>query len=146
MQTDYLIKVVSHNEVAGEKEENAFVSRGSFIKNDDGYTLTYTDSLGETLAKTELIFENPQRLTIKRNGDMQTVIHLEKGKRNISAHTLAFGEINLGVTALEISSRLDESCGCLHFKYETDTDGVPLGLMDFYISFHKKGTKQTLHF
>lgn len=145
MDFDYLVKVTAHNDVAGEKEDIAFVSCGSFIPEGDGYTLVYDDTSGEVSAKTVLSYKEGS-LTVERLGDMKTFIPLEKGKRNISSHELPFGTINLGVTALEIVSRTDEECGCLHFKYQTDTDGDPLGLMDFYISFHKKGTKQTLHF
>lgn len=146
MDFDYIVKVTAHNEVAGETNDIDFESSAAFAQDDQGYSLLYYDPTGETPIKTFIRYRNNKRLTIKNHGDMETFIPIECGKRHSSSHILPFGRFYLGVTGLEISSNVNESCGCLHIKYETDTDGEHLGLMDFYISFHKKGTEQTLHF
>lgn len=142
MEFNYLVSIDTKQKIDGDEENLQVITHASFSGTKDDYTLVYTEQNRETgESKTELRCEKGQKITVIRFGSgMTTNLMLEKGIRHISCHSTPYGTFNMGITAIEVNSDMDENGGTLHFKYATDIENSPLGEIVF--DFRLKPKKQ----
>ena len=132
MKVDNLITLHTVQETDGDKDILDMTARASLRGGEDDYYITYTDEDGDLEGcETTLHVENGSCITISRKGSYNSHMIVEKNVRHISHHTTPYGSFSLGVSALNISSKIKKGGGTLDFSYCTDIDMHPLGEIEF---------------
>lgn len=135
LQEDYLISIHTCQEVEGEKDVIEMTTLASLEGEDNDYYITYIeDDNGLAGTKTVLHVENKSCITICREGGYNSHMIVEKNVRHISQHITPYGSFMLGVSALNIDSKMKKDGGTLNFKYCTDVDMIPVGEIEFNIT------------
>ncbi|MGN0447823.1 MAG: DUF1934 domain-containing protein [Acutalibacteraceae bacterium] len=142
MEKDYLIKVVSHQNIEGESDDSEIITFADLTFDSGGYTVSYSqeDENGNP-ASTTIVVKDGSVSVIRCGSEITTNLMLEKGIRQISHHQTPYGSFSMGINTLEIDSDVKETGGRLYFKYATDIELSPLGEISFEITLKKrKGT------
>ncbi len=137
---DYYVRVKAVNTIEGEKEEYDFVTEAYLDGDADDYTLIYYENNNGEFARTVLKVVGGEKVVLKRESEMCTLMTIEADKRNISEIILPFGKITMGVMGVTVESDFHDGKGSLRLRYITYTDKEPLGDMRFTFEFYKKGT------
>lgn len=139
---DYLICVTGIQEVDGEKDQIELTTVGSYITK-NGHTYIgykeYDDDNPAVSSNNLVKVESNSKVTIIRNGDNQTRLILEKGKRHQCHYRTVMGDLMIGVFADTINNRLNEKGGKLHVKYYLDFNNEFVSNNEFYIDVKEKG-------
>ncbi len=135
MKENCLLKIITNQNIEGVKDELELTTLASFSGSDDDYYLSYTEKTAEHEDfNTTLHVEDGKRITILRDGSYDSHMIIEKDVRHISQLLTEYGVLSLGTSALSINSNVKQGNGKLHFKYETDIDMKPLGVIEFNIT------------
>lgn len=134
--------MITNQFIEGEKEVIEMTSLADFSGNADDYYISYCDDDGELKGcRTTLHVEHGSLITIQREGAYDSYMIIEKNSRHISHHTTPYGSFAMGISALEIDSKMDENGGKLSFKYSTDMDMRPVGEIEFDITVKERNIK-----
>lgn len=126
---DFLIRIKSCVEQDGKPQQVELTTRGSFLRKNGSYFITYkeTETTGYAGCTTTLkVAEDASRVAMLRYGKAATQLVIEKGRRNVCHYETGYGSITLGVTADEIAHELSEKGGTVHFSYVLDADSADL--------------------
>lgn len=139
MEKEFLISVLTKQEIEGEKEELEVMTKASLTFSENGYEISYIEEEEDgSQSKTNLLVENGS-ITVSREGVISTHLVLTKGIRNLSHHVTPYGAFSMGVEATVIESEMNESGGILRFVYKTDIEQKPLGEIEFDITLNPIG-------
>ncbi|MEE1321577.1 MAG: DUF1934 domain-containing protein [Acutalibacteraceae bacterium] len=139
MKNSYLITVVTVQEIEGEKEVLELTTHADFSGNSDDYTITYREHDSEEgESKTVLRVENSEKVSVSREGAINSYMTIETGVRHLSHHVTPYGAFSLGITAKKVNSDMDENGGSLIFRYTTDQEMQPIGEIEFTITLKRK--------
>ncbi|MGN1418673.1 MAG: DUF1934 domain-containing protein [Acutalibacteraceae bacterium] len=139
MKEDYLMTMVTHQNVEGEKEVIEMTTVADFVGDTDDYYISYTDDDGDLKGcRTTLHVENGSCITITREGSYDSHMIVEQNARHISHHTTPYGSFSLGVCAIDIESQMTRRGGKLNFRYSTDIDMRPMGEIEFNIEIEQR--------
>lgn len=139
VKENFLMTMITHQLIEGEKEVIEMTSLASFEGNADDYSITYCDEDGDLKGcKTTLHVEKGSMVTIRREGDYSSHIIVEKNARHISHHVTPYGTFAMGVSALDVDSKMTEKGGKLSFRYSTDMDMRPIGEIQFDITVKER--------
>lgn len=142
VEENYLMTMVTNQLIDGEKEVIELTSLADFVGDADDYYISYNDDDGELKGcKTTLHVENGSIITINRQGAYHSHIVIEKNSRHVSHHATPYGSFSMGVSALEIDSKMTSEGGKLSFKYSTDMDMRPVGEIEFNITIKERNLK-----
>jgi len=125
IREEYLIRVESIQEAAGEKEHISLATKGEFCLKDRSSYITYkeTEATGyadcTTTIKADL---SGNKVGMLRFGAAQSQLTIEKDIRHICHYDSGAGAFSLGITADEIRCNLTEQGGELVFGYLLDFD------------------------
>ena len=135
VKENYLMTMVTHQLVEGEKEVIEMTTVADFKGTENDYYITYSDDDGELKGcTTTLHVEDGRLITIRREGGYDSHIIVEKNSRHVAHHQTPYGSFAMGVSALDIESNMTENGGSLNFKYCTDMDLHPMGEIEFDIT------------
>ena len=140
MEKEFLISVLTKQEIEGEKEELEVMTKASLTWNGNDYVISYTEEEedgGQSI--TTLLVENGNQITVNREGTISTHMILRKGTRSLSHHVTPYGAFSMGIVATVIESEMNESGGILRFSYLTDVEMKPLGEIEFDITLNPIG-------
>ena len=139
MKEDYIMTLVSRQNIEGEREEIAMTALADFEGSEDDYFISYTDEEGDLAGcVTTLHVENGNRVTMTRDGDYSSHMIIEKNVRHVSQNVTPYGMLAFGISALEVDSRVKDGNGTLQFKYTTDVDMHPLGEIELNITLRQR--------
>ena len=103
------IKGINHSD--GESSSLELSTLGRMERTAGGYRLTYQES--ETTGMegvTTSMLVNPTAITLERQGAMNSMMVLEKGRRTVCNYDTGYGSLLMGVYARDIRSNLAD-CG-----------------------------------
>jgi uncharacterized beta-barrel protein YwiB (DUF1934 family) len=139
MEKEFLISVLTKQEIEGQKEELEVMTRASLVFTENGYEISYTEEEEDgTQSVTSLTVEKGS-ITVNREGVISTHMVLTKGVRNLSHHVTPYGAFSMGVEATVIESEMSRGGGILRFVYNTDIEQKPLGEIEFDITLNPIG-------
>ncbi|MFI3141863.1 MAG: DUF1934 domain-containing protein [Clostridia bacterium] len=139
MKDEFLIKIVTIQDVEGEREILEMTTQATLNGENDDYSLTYVDETGDLAGcQTTLRVQNGNCVTIRREGSYNSHMIVEKNVRHISLHDTPYGSFALGISAKNIESKINNGKGSLKFKYATDVDMRPMGEIEFNITLDKR--------
>ncbi len=139
MKEDYLVTVVTRQEIEGERDLLEVTTHGHLEGEDDSYTLIYTEQEEDgSESTTKLQIKKDSSVTVNREGSIATYMIIEKDVRNLSHHVTPYGSFSMGVCGKEIISEMTDEGANLRFSYATDIENNPLGVIEFDITARKK--------
>ncbi len=139
MKENYLMKMVTHQNIEGESEVLEMTTLADFSGNADDYFISYTDEDGDLKGTTTTLHvENGSMVTILREGSYNSHMIVERNSRHLSHHTTPYGTFTIGVCALDVNSLMTDKGGTLNFRYATDVDLKPMGEIEFDISIRER--------
>ena len=105
----------------GEKQTVEITTQGAFWWNDGRWLLRFEEFFDEDIrSETTVSFKSTGCVSIVHRGDITTELTVELGRRHNSHYLTPYGELMLGVDALEIDNRVDERGGTLRLVYAID--------------------------
>ncbi len=139
MENQYLITVVTVQEIDGETETIELTTHASYSGNSNNYTITYKEvDSEEGESSTVLRVEKGSCVSVSREGAINSYMTIEAGVRHLSHHVTPYGAFSLGITAKKVESEMDENGGKLVFRYATDQEMQPIGEIEFIITLKPK--------
>lgn len=139
MKEDYLVTIVTKQEIEGEKDVLEVTTHAELLGDGDDYTISYAEQEADgSESRTKLHCLNGKCITVTREGAINTYMIIEKDVRHISHHVTPYGSFSMGVCAADINSDITEKGGKLNFRYSTDIEMSPLGVIEFDITLTKK--------
>lgn len=139
VKEDYLMTMITHQDVEGEKEVIEMTAVAEFKGSANDYYISYSDDDGELKGcKTTLHVENGSLITIRREGAYDSHMVIEKNVRHVSHHNTPYGSFSMGFSAAEVESQMTKEGGKLNFKYSTDIDMRPVGEIEFEITIAQR--------
>ena len=140
MEKEFLISVLTKQEIEGEKEELEIMTKATLKGEENDYTITYREREEDgSESETVLRVINSDHIIVNREGVISTHLELQKGVRNLSHHVTPYGAFSMGVACVSIESDMSENGGCLRFRYMTDIEMSPLGEIEFDITLNPIG-------
>ncbi len=105
----------------GEKQSVEITTQGVFYWNDGRWLLRFEEYFDEDIrSETTVSFKESGCVSIVHRGDITTELTVEMGKRHNSHYATPYGELMIGIDAVEIDSRVAENGGTLHLIYAID--------------------------
>lgn len=138
MKEDYLVTIVTRQEIEGERELLEVTTHGHLEGEGESYTLIYTEQEEDGTESTTKLQKGKGSITVNREGSIATYMVIEKEVRNLSHHVTPYGSFSMGVCGEEIESDMTAEGGRLRFSYATDIERSPLGIIEFDITVRKK--------
>ncbi len=139
MKEDYLVTIVTRQEIEGEKDLLEVTTHGHLEGEGDSYILYYTEQEEDgTESTTRLQVEKGKNITVNREGSISTYMIIENEVRHLSHHVTPYGSFSMGVCGKEIMSDMTAEGGKLRFSYATDIEKNPLGIIEFDITAKRK--------
>ncbi|MBQ3137794.1 MAG: DUF1934 domain-containing protein [Clostridia bacterium] len=139
MKEDYLVTIVTRQEIEGERELLEVTTHGHLEGEGDSYILYYTEQEEDgTESTTKLQVEKDRSVTVNREGSISTYMIIENEVRHLSHHVTPYGSFSMGVCGKEIMSDMNYEGGKLRFSYATDIEKNPLGIIEFDITVKRK--------
>lgn len=122
MMKQAIISIKSFQGIEGEEEKIELTTEGKYALNGEEALLTYDESsiLGVKKVKTYLHCRKPDAVILKRTGEIEARLVIEKGKSHLCKYALSVGELMLDITGEEISMDLDENGGEIKIFYRID--------------------------
>lgn len=140
MKKEFLISVLTRQEIEGEKEELEIMTKAFLEGEKDDYTISYTEEEEDgSKSETTLHVEKGKCITVSREGTISTHLVIEDGVRHISHHVTPYGAFSMGISSMGIESDITEEGGILRFRYMTDLEMSPLGKIEFDITLSPIG-------
>ncbi len=138
MKEDYLVTIVTRQEIEGERDLLEVTTHGHLEGEGDSYTLIYTEQEEDGTESTTKLQVEKGTVTVNREGSIATYMVIEKEVRNLSHHVTPYGSFSMGVCGAEIESDMTKEGGRLRFSYATDIERNPLGIIEFDITVKRK--------
>ena len=118
-------------------EEMELVTAGRLVREGgDRYTISYEESelTGMEGTTTVVRVEGP-RVTLLREGTVNSQMVFEEGYRHLSMYETPYGAMSVGINTRRMRSTLGESGGDLEIDFAVDIDNLITGRNIFRMNF-----------
>ncbi len=125
----------------GEPEVTELVTEGTLSSDgDEEYTLSYQESELTGLEGTLTTFQIEKgRVTLLREGQVNSQMVFEQGRRHLSMYNTPYGALSIGVNTRKMKVDLGESGGEIVINYALEVDHAVAGENLFQISIRERG-------
>ena len=123
----------------GSPDEMELVTSGT-LKRDGkgGYTISYQESeLTGLEGTTTKVHVDGRRVTLLREGSINSQMVFEEGMRHLSMYETPYGALSIGVSTKRMRSTLGESGGDVEIDYAIEIDNLIAGQNLFRMSVKK---------
>ena len=120
-------------------DEMELVTSGTLQRESGGgYTVSYQESelTGLEGTTTKLHIEGP-RVTLLREGNINSQLVFEEGIRHLSMYETPYGALSIGVSTKRMRSTVDEAGGDLEIDYAIEIDNLVAGQNLFRMNVKK---------
>lgn len=132
---DVWISIKGIQNADGESNTLELDTAGTMERLTDGYKLTYKESetTGMDGVTTSLLVK-PTAITLERQGAMNTLLFLEKGRRTMCNYDTGYGTLTMGVYAKDIRTEMADHGGKFDFHYTLDINSDITSSHDVYVT------------
>ena len=124
MENEHIIKITDISRDAQGENAVEITTRGCYYGTPDDYRVEYDEVFGDGMTgHTVVIVRDRQSVSILRTGSIISELTIEQGKRHNCVYRTPFGDLNLGIYASGVKSRVGPDGGTLQMKYTVDIDG-----------------------
>ncbi len=123
----------------GSPEEMELVTAGTLHwDGQGGCTVSYQESeLTGLEGTTTRLHIDGRRVTLLREGSINSQMVFEEGRRHLSMYETPYGELSIGVCTRRMRSTLDEAGGDLEIDYAIEIDNLVAGQNLFRMNVKK---------
>ena len=105
----------------GERQAVEITTQGVYEWREDGYSLRFEEYFDEDVRSMTTIRSSRRGcVTVIHRGDITTELTVELGKRHNCHYVTPYGELLIGIDAVEIEDGLTETGGTLKMIYSID--------------------------
>ena len=142
MTTENVIISIKGKQLYAESgpDEMELVTAGSLRRDGQGgYSISYQDTeLTGLEGTTTRLYVNGGRVTLLREGSINSQMVFEMGKRHMSMYETPYGALSIGINTKRLRSTLNEAGGELEIDYAIEIDHMVAGQNMFRMSVRKK--------
>ena len=126
----------------GQEETMELITEGHFKGQESGeFILTYEESELTGLGSTKTTFQiEPKRITLLREGEVNSQMVFEEGRRHLSMYDTPFGSMSIGVNTRRMHKELSKAGGEIEIEYAMEIDHAMAGRNIFQIQVKEKTT------
>ena len=120
-------------------DEIELVTEGRLTRNEAGdFTVSYqeTELTGLEGTTTMLHFDGP-RITLLREGTVNSQMVFEEGRRHLSMYETPYGALSVGINTRRVRNTIGESGGDLEIDYAIEIDNLVAGRNFFSMNVRK---------
>ena len=136
--TDNVIISIKGRQYNGENgpEEMELVTPGSLIRDGQGrYTISYEESELTGLEGTTTVLRiEGGRVTLLREGSVNSQMVFEEGCRHLSMYETPYGSLSVGINTKRMKNTVGENGGDLEIDYAVEIDNLLAGQNLFRMS------------
>ena len=129
------ISITGTQHVDGQQDTVELTTAGQMLPTSEGWRLFYDESPASGMegVTTSMDIQKDQVL-LQRNGAMNSLLVLQKGRRHMCSYDTPYGSLMMGVYTRELRNRLTEHGGELDFCYTLDMNAGVTSSHDVHIS------------
>ncbi len=146
MEKDVIISIKGMQQFDEEDPNSVeLITSGRLSRGEAGeYTLRYEESELTGLDGTSTSFHiQPKRVTLTREGQVNSQMIFEVGRKHLSLYDTPYGAMEIGVSAKKVRSTIGETGGELEIDYAIEIDHAVAGRNLFQIKV-TEASKTTL--
>ena len=139
MQENVIISIRGRQVNENGPDEIELVTAGELVCGESGdLTVSYQESelTGLEGTTTTLRLEGP-RITLLREGTVNSQMVFEEGRRHLSMYETPYGSLSVGVNTRRLRSTIGESGGDLEIDYAIEIDNLVAGRNYFSMNVRK---------
>ena len=135
MEKPVIISIKSTQNMDGQEDTIELVTQGVLRHSEEeGFALVYPESELTGLEGTITTFRiAPDRITLLREGTINSEMIFEEGQKHFSLYETPFGGLMLGVNTHRAKARIGEGGGSLSIRYALEADSQLIGENAFEI-------------
>ena len=116
-------------EGCSEPEVTELVTRGTLHMDDNrNVTLVYQESELTGLEGTQTTIQvEPQSVTLLRQGEVNSQMVFQEGRRHLSLYNTPYGALTMGISTRKMKVDLDETGGSIEISYAMELDHAVVG-------------------
>lgn len=140
--TAVIISIKGRQKLTGQDEDRMeLVTVGRLAGGpESGYVLSYQESELTGMAGTHTTFTiRPDRITLLREGTVNTEMIFEEGRKHLSVYDTPYGSLEVGVSARRVRSSIGLTGGDLDVAYTMEIDHMVTGQNLFHIHVRQDG-------
>lgn len=142
--TDNVIISIKGKQLYAESgpDEMELVTSGTLRRNSrGGFTVSYQESeLTGLEGTTTKLHIDGGRVTLLREGGVNSQMVFEEGRRHLSMYETPYGALSIGINTRRMRSTLDEAGGDLEIDYAIEIDNLLAGQNLFRMNVKKHPT------
>lgn len=120
-----------------------FITNGTYCHQNGEVTLSYMESEMTGMPGTRTTFRvRPDAVTLTREGQMNSQMIFQTGKKNVFLYETPYGAMSMGVHTRRMRQGLDEMGGKLELNYAIDVDNLIVSENSFVIKVRESGKEQ----
>lgn len=133
---DVIISITGiQDDPTGERDSIELVTAGQYGFENGESRFTYEESELTGLDGTRTTFTiNPMGVVLRREGNLNTEMVFQQGKKNFFLYETPYGSATMGVNTRRIHTQLGEHGGDLELDYNIDFNHTPMGRNQFKIN------------
>ena len=139
--TDNVIISIKGKQLYAESgpDEMELVTSGTLKRDSQGgFTISYQESeLTGLEGTTTKLHIDGGRVTLLREGNTNSQMVFEEGRRHLSMYETPFGELSIGINTKRMRSTVDEAGGDLEIDYAIEIDNLLAGENLFRLNVKK---------
>lgn len=128
---DNVILSIKGSQYSGENgpEEVELVTPGRLVQDGKGrYTISYEESELTGLEGTTTVLRiEGERVTLLREGSVNSQMVFEEGRRHLSMYETPYGSLSVGINTRRMRSTVGEDGGDLEIDYAVEIDNLLAG-------------------
>lgn len=139
MQDNVIISIRGLQTNENGPDEIELVTEGRLTRNEAGnFTVSYqeTELTGLEGTTTMLHFDGP-RITLLREGTVNSQMVFEEGRRHLSMYETPYGALSVGINTRRVRNTIGESGGDLEIDYAIEIDNLVAGRNLFSMNVRK---------
>lgn len=135
MKTPVLLKLTGRQTYLDQDPEVIeLTTEGTMEPDGEGWRISYEESELTGLKGVTTTFSiQPSRVTLLRNGALESEMHFEVGQYHHSLYQMEFGALQISVYASQVDYNLDEKGGTLDLVYAIDIENNASGLIIYHL-------------
>ena len=143
MEKEVVISIKGMQQYEGALPDAVELVTAGTLKRDGkgGYTISYQESeLTGLEGTTTKVHVDGRRVTLLREGSINSQMVFEEGMRHLSMYETPYGALSIGVNTRRMRSTVDEAGGDLEIDYAIEIDNLVAGQNLFRMNVKKHPT------
>ena len=139
MQDNVIISIKGKQVNDNGPDEMELVTAGCLSRNESGgFTVSYQETeLTGLEGTTTVVNIEGARVTLLREGTVNSQMVFEEGRRHLSMYETPYGSMSVGVNTRRVKSSMGESGGDLEIDYAIEIDNLMVGRNFFSMNVKK---------